>query len=120
MVCAMRPILIREIHRRELRRDSYGDATMKDKIRLGLIGCGHLAKQRHLLALKLLKDAGLDNFELTACCDVVEDNVRAAAAYAREHLGTSPAIYRDWEDLVSNADIDAVDVVLPHGLHHIV
>ncbi len=93
---------------------------MAEKIRLGLIGCGGIARSRHITGLTLLKQAGLDNFEVTACCDVVDDNVRAVAAHARERQGANPQIYHDWEEMVCKAPIDAVDICLPHGLHHLV
>ncbi|HEX5417144.1 MAG TPA: hypothetical protein VFZ25_15880, partial [Chloroflexota bacterium] len=76
---------------------------MKEKIRLGIIGCGGIARHRHITGLTLLKQAGIDNFEVTACCDVVEDNVQAVAAHARENQGANPEIYHDWEELIGKA-----------------
>src|SRR5690348_5527650 len=93
---------------------------VKDRIRLGLIGCGGIARNRHITGLTLLKRAGIDNFEVTACCDVVDDNVQAVAEHARTNQGANPEIYHDWQDLVSRAPVDAVDICLPHGLHHVV
>jgi predicted dehydrogenase len=93
---------------------------VKEKIRLGIIGCGSIASKRHLPGLATLKKAGLDNFEVTAVCDGVEANLGAAAAYVREHLGGEPATYRTWDEAVSGGKVDAVDVCLPHGLHHVV
>lgn len=92
----------------------------KDKIRLGIIGCGGIARNRHITGLTLLKRAGLDNFEVTACCDTVEENVRAVADYARDTQGARPLVYSDWQELVAKAPVDAVDICLPHGLHHFV
>ena len=92
----------------------------KDKIRLGIIGCGGIARNRHITGLTQLKNAGLDNFEVTALCDTVEDNVSSVAKYARETQGASPQIYTDWQEMVTKAPLDAVDVCLPHGLHHLV
>jgi predicted dehydrogenase len=93
---------------------------MESKIRLGLIGCGGIAQRRHLPALRLLKQAGLDSFQVTGCCDVVEGNAAAAASYAREHLDADPVTYRNWEEMVGQGQVDAVDVCLPHGMHHVV
>jgi predicted dehydrogenase len=67
-----------------------------------------------------LKKAGLDNFEGPAVCDGEAANLGAAAAYVREHLGGEPATYRTWDEAVSGGKVDAVDVCLPHGLHHVV
>lgn len=93
---------------------------MKDKIRLGIIGYGSIASKRHVPGLVNLKKAGLDNFEVTAVCDGVEANLGAAAAFVKNHLGNEPVNYRSWEDLVAGGQVDAVDICLPHGLHHVV
>jgi len=90
------------------------------KIRLGIVGCGGIARNRHVTGLTLLKRAGLDNFEVTACCDTVEENAAAVADHARRFQGADPRIYLDWEEMVRTAPVDAVDVCLPHGLHHVV
>ncbi|MBI3971323.1 MAG: Gfo/Idh/MocA family oxidoreductase [Chloroflexi bacterium] len=93
---------------------------MNEKIRLGIIGCGSIASKRHLPGLANLKKAGLDNFEVTAVCDAVEQNLHAAVVYVRDHLGSEPASHRSWKDLVAGGKVDAVDICLPHGLHHVV
>ena len=93
---------------------------MSERIRLGIIGCGGIAQSRHLPGLAILKKAGLDNFDVTAVCDAVEANLERAAAYVRRTLGNEPETYRSWEDLVSSGRVDAVDICLPHGLHHVV
>jgi predicted dehydrogenase len=92
----------------------------RDKIRLGIIGCGGIARNRHITGLTLLKRAGLDNFEVTALCDTVEENLAAVADHARREQGADPEIYHDWQDLIAKAPVDAVDICLPHGLHHVV
>ena len=91
-----------------------------EKIRLGIIGCGGIARGRHLTGLTQLKRAGLDTFEVTALCDTVEQNVALAAEYLREEQGATPERYSSWEDLVAGGRVDAVDICLPHGLHHVV
>jgi UDP-N-acetyl-2-amino-2-deoxyglucuronate dehydrogenase len=91
-----------------------------NKIRVGLIGCGAISKRRHITGLTLLKEANLDNFEVTACCDTVEDNLSEVCDYIRVHHHNGPRQYRDWQDMVCNAPVDAVVVSLPHGLHHLV
>ena len=91
-----------------------------EKIRLGVIGCGGIARNRHLTGLTQLKRAGLDTFEVTALCDTVEENVAAAADYLQAEQGASPERYAGWEDLIARGPVDAVDICLPHGLHHVV
>src|SRR5579859_1400381 len=104
------------LHRAAVR----GEPQMADKIRLGIIGCGGIARSRHITGLTQLKKAGLDNFEVTALCDTVEENLEAVADHARREQGAKPQIYRDWQELVAKAPVDAVDICLPHGLHHVV
>src|SRR5262245_53406863 len=91
-----------------------------EKIRLGIIGCGGIARSRHISGLTMLKRAGLDNFEVTALCDTVKDNLAAVADHARREQGANPEIYSDWQELIAKAPVDAVDICLPHGLHHVV
>ncbi|HET7771441.1 MAG TPA: Gfo/Idh/MocA family oxidoreductase, partial [Chloroflexota bacterium] len=91
-----------------------------DKIRLGIIGCGGIARGRHLTGLALLKKAGLENFRVTALCDTSAENLDTAADYVRRELGGEPERYADWQELVAKGAVDAVDVCLPHGLHHVV
>jgi UDP-N-acetyl-2-amino-2-deoxyglucuronate dehydrogenase len=89
------------------------------KVRLGIIGTGGIANSRHIPGLGLLKAAGIDNFEVTAICDVVEENVRRAVQGIRRFQDKDPQVYSDWQEMVRTAPIDAVDICLPHGLHHL-
>src|SRR5687767_15177407 len=106
--------------RPDLTKHRWKGTNVKQKIRLGIIGCGSIASKRHLPGLANLKKAGLDNFEVAAVCDGVEANLSAAATYVRETFGNEPLTYKTWEELVSDGKVDAVDICLPHGLHHIV
>ena len=46
-----------------------------DKVRIGIIGCGGIANQKHMPALKKLEDV-----EMVAFCDIIEERAQAAAA----------------------------------------
>lgn len=76
-------------------------------IKIGLIGSGGIAGAHIRGYLKVTEEA-----RVTAVCDVVTEN---AEARAKELGGAS--IYSDYHDMLANADIDAVDVCLPHHLH---
>ena len=89
------------------------------KIRLGIIGCGGIALNRHIPGLAQLRAAGFDTFEVTAVCDTVEENVRKAVHGVRRFQDSDPQMYSDWQEMVRTAPIDAVDICLPHGLHHL-
>lgn len=76
-------------------------------IRLGLVGCGRLGK-KHLEAYE-----NIQNVEIVAVCDVnSEDLFSVAKEYEIEDA------YKNYRDLVLNAEINAVDVCTPTALHH--
>lgn len=89
-------------------------------MRVGLIGCGGIARNRHLTALEKLRAAGRDSdVELVAVADTAAINAELAAEQAAERLGHKPTQYTDYRDLLSKERLDAVDICLPHGLHHV-
>ena len=80
--------------------------TVNGPIRVGLIGAGGIATA-HLRGYA----AHADRIGVTAVADV---DTAAAAARADE-VGATP--YQDFRAMINGADIDAVDVCLPHHLH---
>lgn len=93
---------------------------MPEKLRLGLIGAGGIAVSRHIPGLLALKQAGLDTCVIAAVCDNVLDNANRAADQIQAGFGNRPRVYTDWQEALQKAPVDAVDVCLPHGLHHVV
>jgi predicted dehydrogenase len=87
-----------------------------DALRTAIVGAGGIAKQRHVEALADLKSRGLESMVVTAVCDTNEENARAVAAVVEEQLGAKPTIHLDYHELLGK--VDAVDLCLPHGLHH--
>lgn len=75
-------------------------------VNVGLIGCGGIAGA-HLGGYANVEDA-----RITAVCDVVEDN-----ALRRAEQAGGAEIFSDIETLLARAEVDAVDVCLPHHLH---
>lgn len=89
-------------------------------MRLGLIGCGGIARNRHLTALERLHQVDRDrDVELVAVADNAVQNAEIAADWAGEHLGQRPAQFADYRQMLTDAKLDAVDICLPHGLHHV-
>ena len=80
-----------------------------DKVRIGIIGCGGIANQKHMPALKKLPDV-----EMVAFCDIVEERaVKAAADY-----GTPDAkVYTDYKELLKDESIEVVHVLTPNRDH---
>lgn len=65
---------------------------MPGKIKVGIIGCGGIANGKHLPALKQL-----DNVELIAFCDIVEEKAQQAA----KTFGAPDAkVYTDYKELL--------------------
>ena len=80
---------------------------MSKPLKVGLVGTGGISRF-HLPAY--LEHP--ERVQLTAICDIAEP---LAQEYARE-AGVE-AVYLDYEDMLSNADIDAVDICTGHHLH---
>ncbi|MBQ7940012.1 MAG: Gfo/Idh/MocA family oxidoreductase [Clostridia bacterium] len=80
-----------------------------DKVRVGIIGCGGIANQKHMPSLKKLP-----NVEMVAFCDIV----RARAERAKDTFGTSDAaVYEDYRKLLEDKTIDVVHVCTPNRSH---
>ena len=80
---------------------------MKDRIRVGLVGCGAISAG-HLDAYRRLPD----HFEVAAVCDVVEEKARTRAA----EFGVARVV-TDIEDLYRMPELDVVDICTPPYLH---
>jgi predicted dehydrogenase len=81
----------------------------KDKVRIGIIGCGGIANGKHMPSLKRVAAA-----EMVAFCDIVEERaVKAAKDY-----GTADAqVYTDYHKLLEDKSIDVVHVLTPNFNH---
>lgn len=80
------------------------------KLKVGIIGCGGIANQKHLPALK----SAADLCEIVAFCDLIEERaVKAAKEY-----GTSDAkVYIDYHELLADKSIDVIHVLTPNVSH---
>lgn len=76
-------------------------------LKLGLIGCGGIAHQHHVGF-----ESVADRAPLTAVADIDKAN---RAWFAERVPGL--AEFDDFNDMIANANIDAVDICLPHHLH---
>jgi predicted dehydrogenase len=81
-------------------------------LKVGLIGTGGIARNRHAPGWKKL----VGRATVTAVSDVDADAAETVAQQLAE-AGRLPAIYSDYHALIRGADIDAVDICLPHHLH---
>ena len=88
-------------------------------IRLALIGCGKVSR-RHVLSMQDLQKRGRGDFVVTAVCDADEQAAVERADMLEELLGVRPNVYLKHQELLAEAQVDAVDLCLPHGLHHVI
>ncbi|MFJ7978039.1 Gfo/Idh/MocA family protein [Peribacillus sp. NPDC096379] len=79
------------------------------KLRVGMIGCGAIAVQKHLPALMKLSD----KVEVVAFCDGNEQNARKVAEKFNKHA----KVYTDYEEMVKDSDIDMVHICTPNVFH---
>lgn len=78
--------------------------------RVGMIGCGGISRAHAQGYLQLQ-----ELFTVSAVCDLDVDAAKKRAA-------DFPAsrVMTDWRQVIDDQEIDAVDVLLPHDLHHAV
>ncbi|MFD2706678.1 Gfo/Idh/MocA family protein [Salibacterium lacus] len=75
-------------------------------LKAAVIGCGSIAKNRHLLEY----DAN-EQVSITAVCDIVQTRAQETA----DMYGA--AAYTDYKELLEKEEIDIVSVCLPNALH---
>ena len=80
-----------------------------DKLRIGIIGCGHIANRKHMPALK-----ALPNVEIAAFCDIIEERAQKAK---REYGIPGSRTYTDYKKLLSDKSIDVVHICTPNRSH---
>ncbi len=80
-----------------------------DKVRIGIIGCGGIANNKHMPALKKLPDV-----EMVAFCDIIVERAEKAA----KEFGIEGAkVYEDYKELLKDNTIDVVHVLTPNREH---
>ncbi|WP_077619343.1 Gfo/Idh/MocA family protein [Bacillus sinesaloumensis] len=76
------------------------------KLKVAVIGCGSIAKFRHLPEYKANQ-----HVDIVAVCDINEERVKETA----EKYGAKP--YTNYEDLLKEVHVDIVSVCTPNYLH---
>jgi predicted dehydrogenase len=111
-------------------------------IRIGIIGCGRILAA-HLEGYRILREAGVDNFEITALCSRKAED---AQSYVKRGEGppqrkpvsdipgdplaigdqflsdfqpdTEVEVHSDYRDLMTSDRVDAINDFTVHSLHH--
>ncbi len=79
----------------------------KAKLRIGIIGLG-IISDAHVQGASEMADIA----QIVAVCDIDEQKARAKAA------PFDAKVYSDYKKLIREADVDLVDIILPHNLHY--
>lgn len=80
------------------------------KLKIGVIGCGGIANQKHFPALKNNSDLN----EVIAFCDIMKERAQKAA----EEYGVPGAkVYTDYKELLASKDVEVVHICTPNVSH---
>ena len=80
------------------------------KIKIGIVGCGGIANQKHFPALK----NNADLCEMIAFCDIIPERAEKACA---EYGAPGAKTYVDYHELLANPEVDVVHVCTPNVSH---
>ncbi len=82
---------------------------MDKRFRVGIIGCGGIANQKHMPSIKAVGKA-----DMVAFCDIIEER----AVKAARDFGTPDAkFYTDYKELLKDESIDVIHVCTPNRSH---
>lgn len=87
-------------------------ADKASKVRIGIVGCGGIANGKHLPSL-----SRLNNIEIVAFCDIIEDRAKLAA---EEYGAKGAKTYQDYEKLLADTSLDVVHVCTPNDSHAVI
>jgi len=91
---------------------------VSNKVRIAIAGCGGIS-YAHLNGYRALLENGIDAFQITAACDVEKNRAeRLADAVQKFQDGSKPTVYTDFEHLIHDKAIDAVDICSSVSSHH--
>ena len=82
--------------------------TVRAPVRIGVVGCGSIARSAHVPGFLASSHAVLAGFA---------SRTRGSAEATAEGAGSSAPIYDDWRALVEREDVDAVTICSPNSFH---
>jgi myo-inositol 2-dehydrogenase / D-chiro-inositol 1-dehydrogenase len=86
---------------------SNDNGSFMTTLKVGVIGCGHIAQRAHIINL-----TRLPRVELVAFAEREPERRHAAA-----RLAPKATAFTDYEELLHGAELDAVVICLPNSLH---
>jgi predicted dehydrogenase len=111
------------------------------KVRLGFVGCGYITGA-HLRGLKILRDHGVQDFEVAALCSRNAENAQrwvergvgpaplppvsawpgdplnVRDVWVRDFQPTAPKIYTDHREMLRNKAVDAIVILSAASAHY--
>ena len=81
-----------------------------DKVRVGIIGCGGIAKQKHMPSLK----ENSELCEMVYFCDIIPERAEMAA---KEYGAPGAKCCADYRELLADKSVDVVHVLTPNVSH---
>jgi len=88
-----------------------------EQLSIAIIGCGGIA-DAHVNGYRDLYTRGLKVFDIRALCDVSEENAKTKCKAISGFQERNPKTYIELEDMLKKESLDAVDICLPHNVHH--
>ena len=80
-----------------------------NKVRVGVVGIGNMGS----VHAKNLDEGKVENMELVAVCDLKPERLE----WAQKNLNDEIKRYLNFEDILSDSDIDALIIATPHYDH---
>ncbi len=99
------------------RSRTSGTKMQPRKLPIALVGCGGIMGA-HLGGYRDLYTRGIRVFDIRATCDTVESMAREKAEAVANFQESRPKVYTNLEEVLRNQNIEAVDIGLPHNIHH--
>ena len=84
---------------------------MENKLKIGVVGCGGIARVAHLPAY-----SHMDNAEIVAFCDIIPER----AEYLRDNFFPNAKVYTDFHQLIADPAVESVDICTPNYLHSVI
>lgn len=86
----------------------------RNTVRIGMIGLGPRTETL-LASIFILAEQG--GVEVTAVCDVLEERIAKILGIFETHNAKKPAVYKDYRELISDRNVDAVLVPTSWNSH---
>ncbi len=88
-----------------------------EKVPICVVGCGGMG-QRHILAYRELEDSGIGNLAVVAVCDIRAEGAELGAREIQRLFGKRPMVFTDYDKVLADSGIAAVDIVTDPSCHH--